>query len=168
MNLYEARPPIVADERTQLIGWLDLQRILVRHKLNGLRPEDEHRPLLPASPLMTPAGLVSHMRWVEHLWFEAIFLNAPRDGNPAFRKDVADAEMRVAGVPLAQLLDEFDAQWARSNEIVAAHSLDDIGQDPEFRPSLRWIVIHMVEETARHIGHLDAMRELADGQTGYY
>jgi hypothetical protein len=168
MNLYEARPPIVADERTQLIGWLDLQRILVRNKLDGLRPEDEHRALLPESPLMTPAGLVSHMRWVEHLWFEAIFLNAPRDGNPAFRKDVADAEMRVAGVPLAQLLDEFDAQWARSNEIVAAHSLDDIGQDPEFRPSLRWIVIHMVEETARHIGHLDAIRELADGQTGYY
>ncbi|MFB6723639.1 DinB family protein [Kribbella sp. NPDC056345] len=168
MNLYEARPPIVADERTQLIGWLDLQRVLVRHKLADLRPEDEHRSLLPASPLMTPAGLVSHMRWVEHLWFEVVYLNVPRDQNPMYRKDVESAEMLVTGVPLPQLLDEFDAQWARSNEIVAAHSLDDTGQDPEFQPSLRWILLHMLEETARHVGHLDAMRELADGRTGYY
>ncbi|MFC9694578.1 DinB family protein [Kribbella sp. NPDC056951] len=168
MNLYEARPPIVADERTQLIGWLDLQRVLVRHKLEGLSPADEHRALLPQSPLMTPAGLVSHLRWVEHLWFEVVYRDVPRDQNPAFRKDVENAEMLVPGVPLSELLDQYDAQWARSNEIVAAHSLDDIAQDPEFQPSLRWIVIHMVEETARHVGHLDAMRELADGQTGYY
>ncbi|GAB3942376.1 DinB family protein [Kribbella albertanoniae] len=168
MNFYEARPPIVADERTQLIGWLDLQRLLVRRKLEGLRAEDEHRAVFPDSPLMTPAGLVSHMRWVEHLWFEVVYLNVPRDENPMYRKDIESAEMRVDGVPLVQLLDEFDAQWTRSNEIVSAHSLDDTGQDPEFQPSLRWIVIHMVEETARHVGHLDTMRELLDGQKGYY
>ncbi|WP_405062922.1 DinB family protein [Kribbella sp. NBC_01505] len=168
MNLYEARPPIVADERTQLIGWLDLQRMLVRRKLEGLRVQDEHRVVFPDSPLMTPAGLVSHLRWDEHLWFEVVYLNGPRDENPTFRKDVENADMRVEGVPLAQLLDEFDAQWARSNEIIAAHSLDDVGQDPEFAPSLRWIVIHVVEETARHVGHLDTMRELLDGQKGYY
>ncbi|MFI5736059.1 DinB family protein [Kribbella sp. NPDC051587] len=168
MNLYEARPPLVADERTQLIGWLDLQRRLVRRKLEGLRVEDEHRAVFPDSPLMTPAGLVAHMRWVEHLWFEVVFLKAPEETNPMYRKDVESAEMRVDGVPLARLLDEFDAQWARSNEIVAAHSLDDVTADPEYGPSLRWIVLHMLEETARHVGHLDTMRELLDGQKGYY
>ncbi|MFF1818682.1 DUF664 domain-containing protein [Kribbella sp. NPDC058245] len=169
MNLYEARPPIVADERTQLIGWLDLQRLLVRRKLEGLRVEDEHRAVFPDSPLMTPAGLVSHLRWMEHLWFEVVYLNAPEAENPAFRKDVENAEMHVDGVPLAQLLDEFDAQWKRSNEIVAgAESLDDLGRQTDFVPNLRWIVIHMVEETARHVGQLDTMRELLDGQKGYY
>jgi len=168
VNLYEARPPLVADERTQLIGWLDLQRRIVRRKLEGLAAEDEHRPVFPDSPLMTPAGLVSHMRWVEHLWFEVVFLGVSEDENPMYRKDVGDAEMRVDGVPLAELLDAFDAQWARSNEITAAHSLDDLAPDGEYQPSLRWILLHMLEETARHVGHLDTMRELLDGQKGYY
>lgn len=169
MDLYQARPPLVADERTQLTGWLDLQRALVRRKLEGLRAEDEHRAVLPDSPLMTPAGLVSHMRWTEHCWFNVIFLGEPSDTNPQFRKDLPeDADMMVDGVPLARLLDEFEAQCTQSNEIIAAHSLDDVGKDAEFRPTLRWMVIHMVEETARHVGHLDAMRELLDGQKGYY
>jgi hypothetical protein len=169
MTFSRERPPLVADERTQLIGWLDLQRALVRWKLDGLRAEDEHRAVLPDSPMMTPAGLVSHMRWTEHCWFNVIFLGEPSDVNPQFRKDLPDdADMMVDGVPLARLLDEFEAQCTQSNEIIAAHSLDDVGKDPEFSPTLRWMVIHMVEETARHVGHLDAMRELLDGQKGYY
>ncbi|MEU1877997.1 DinB family protein [Streptosporangium sp. NPDC020072] len=169
MSLYERRPPLVADERTQLVGWLDLQRVLVRHKLEGLRAEDEHRAVLPESPLMTPAGLVSHMRWTEHCWFNVIFLGEPEETNPQFRKDLPfNADMMADGVPLARLLDEFEAQYARSNEITAAHSLDDVGRQPDYAPTLRWILIHMVEETARHVGHLDAMRELLDGQKGYY
>jgi uncharacterized damage-inducible protein DinB len=168
MSLRELRPPIAADERTQLIGWLDLQRLLVRQKLQGLAEADEHRAVLPKSPLMTPAGLVSHMRWTEHCWFEVIFLGTSSEGNPQFQEEPEDGDMMADGVPLAKLLDEFDAQWARSNEIVAAHSLDDVSRHEEYRPTLRWIVIHMVEETARHVGHLDAMRELLDGETGYY
>jgi uncharacterized damage-inducible protein DinB len=167
MNLYEARPALVADERTQLIGWLDLQRVLVRRKLEGLASADEHRSVFPTSPLMTPAGLVSHLRWNEHLWFHAVFLDEPAD-NPVFKKEPKSADWRVDGVPLARLLDELDAQWADSNEITAAHALDDVGKDPEFQPTLRWILIHMVEETARHVGQLDTMRELLDGETGYY
>ncbi|GAA1111131.1 DinB family protein [Kribbella jejuensis] len=168
MNLRDKRPPIVADERTQLVGWLDLQRMLVRRKLEELRPEDEYRAVLPQSPLMTPAGLVSHMRWTEHCWFNVIFLGEPESSNPQFQDEPESADMRVEGVPLTQLLDEFEAQYAESNRITAAHSLDDVGKDPEYQPSLRWILIHMVEETARHVGHLDAMRELLDGETGYY
>ena len=169
MDLYQARPPWVADERTQLTGWLDLQRALVRRKLEGLQVEDEHRAVLPDSPLMTPAGLVSHLRWNEHCWFNVIFLGGPKDSNPQF-DEVApgDAAWMVDDVPLGRLLDEFETQCAESNEITAAHSLDDVGKQPDFSPSLRWIMIHMVEETARHVGHLDTMRELLDGQKGYY
>jgi len=169
MDLYQARPPMVADERTQLTGWLDLQRALVPRKLEALRAEDEHRAVLPGSPMMTPAGLVSHMRWTEHCWFNVIFLGEPEDSNPQFGKSASAAsEWVVDDVPLARLLDEFQAQCARSNEIAAAHSLDDVGKHADFAPTLRWIMIHIVEETARHVGHLDAMRELLDGQRGYY
>lgn len=75
VNFYERRPPLTADERTQLTGWLELQRALVRRKLDGLTATDEHRAVLPGSPLMTPAGLVSHLRWTEHCWFNVIFMD---------------------------------------------------------------------------------------------
>jgi hypothetical protein len=169
MNLYDARPPLAADERTQLTGWLDLQRMLVRRKLEGLQVQDEHRAVLPDSPMMTPAGLVSHLRWTEHCWFNVIFLGASKDSNPLFDKSAPDSDWMVGGdVPLARLLDEFEAQYAESNMITAAHSLDHVGKQLDFSPTLRWIMIHMVEETARHVGHLDTMRELLDGQKGYY
>lgn len=168
MNFYEMRPPETAGEREQLVTWLDLQRTLVRHKLEGLAAADEHRSVFPTSPLMTPAGLVSHLRWDEHLWFNVIFLNEGKGDNPVFVKEPASCDWRADGVPLARLLDEFEAQCARSNEITAAHALDDQGKGDDFRPSLRWILIHLIEETARHVGHLDTMRELLDGETGYY
>ncbi|MEV1169393.1 DinB family protein [Nonomuraea sp. NPDC049784] len=171
MSLPRVRPPLVADERTQLVGWLDMQRAIVQWKCEGLSEEDAHRPVLPASPLMTVAGLVSHMRWTEHCWFEVLFLGRHQDENPQFDEAVEDADMKVDGVPLARLLDEYERQCQISNEIVAAHSLDDVGKHPDFRSgsaTLRWMLIHMVEETARHAGHLDTIRELLDGAKGYY
>ena len=167
MDLYQARPPWAADERTQLTGWLDLQRALVRRKLEGLRAEDEHRSVLPSSPMMTPAGLVSHLRWTEHCWWDVIFMNEHEAVNPQFDPAAPDDADWMVDAPLAQLLDEYEAQCDRSNEITAAHSLDDIAKKPDYGPSLRWIMIHMVEETARHVGHLDTMRELLDGEKGY-
>ncbi|WP_416905504.1 DinB family protein [Micromonospora echinospora] len=161
------RPPFVADERTQLVGWLDLQRAIVHYKCEGLSDADAHRAVLPTSPLMTVAGIVSHLRWVENTWFEVLFLGRP--AGPQIEEE--DADMRVEGVPLARLLAEYDQQCAVSNEIVAAHPLDEVGRHPDYRSagaSLRWMLIHMVEETARHAGHLDTIRELLDGEKGYY
>lgn len=169
MAFTRVRPPAVADERTQLVGWLDLQRAIVGWKCEGVSEEDAHRPVLPASPLMTVAGIVSHLRWTEHTWFEVLFPGGPTD-NPQFH-DPDDGDFIVDGMSLAQLLDDYEKQCARSNEIIAAHSLDEVGRHPEYMKdgaSLRWIVIHMVEETGRHAGHLDTVRELLDGTTGYY
>ncbi|MGW7634666.1 DinB family protein [Streptomyces decoyicus] len=164
------RPPYDADERTQLLGWLGMQRAIVHWKCEGLSDADTHRSVLPASPHMSMAGLVSHMRWVEHCWFEVVLLGRPAVG-PQFDDGPEAADMRVDGTPLPQLLDEYTRQCAVSDEIVSAHSLDDVGKHPEFRDSaasLRWIMFHMIEETARHAGHMDAIRELLDGKKGYY
>jgi len=171
MTSPRVRPAFVADERTQLVGWLDLQRAIVRWKCDGLADEDAHRALLPTSPLMTMAGIVSHLRWTEHCWFDTLFLGGPTADNPQFDDANEDADMQVDGVDIGQLLAEYEAQCARSNEIIAAHPLDERGRTEEFgsgTATMRWMLIHMVEETARHAGHADVIRELLDGGKGYY
>lgn len=165
------RPDYEADERTQLVAWLEMQRAIIHWKCEGLSEDDAHRAVLPASPLMTMAGLVSHLRWVEHMWFEVMLLNHPSSDNPAFSDDPEDLEMMVDDVPLAKLLADYEQQVKTSNEITAAHNLDDVGKNRDHRAgnaSLRWILFHMIEETARHAGHADAIRELLDGEVGYY
>jgi hypothetical protein len=160
----------VADERTQLVGWLDLQRAIVHWKCEGLSEQDAHRAVLPTSALMTMAGIVSHLRWVEQTWFEVLFLGRPAVG-PQFDETVEDADMMVDDVPMQQLLDQYERQCRISNEIIAQHSLDEAGRHPDFKSAgstLRWMLIHMVEETARHAGHADIIRELLDGSKGYY
>jgi len=164
------RPPGTADERTQLVGWLDMQRALVHYKCEGLSEDDAHRALLPTSPRTTVAGLVGHLRWVEHCWFDVLFLNRPADGNPQFGADDS-ADYDVGDTPLAQLLDEYARQCAASNAIAAAADLDDLGRNTRYGAdglNLRWILLHMVEEVARHVGHLDLLREQLDGARGYY
>lgn len=174
MEIPRERPPFVADERTQLVGWIDLQRTIVRWKCQGLRDEDAHRPILPTSPLMTVAGIVSHLRWTEQTWFEVAFLGGPTEG-PQFEEgpdgEELDNDWRADGIPLAQLLADYERQCARSNEIIAAHDLDEVGRQtawPSGQSTLRWMLHHMLEETARHAGHLDIVRELIDGEKGYY
>jgi hypothetical protein len=166
------RPPLTGDERVQLVGWLDHLRSLVRIKCEGLSETDAHRKVLPTSPLMTVAGLVAHLRWVEYSWFSQNLFGTPDHGEtPWTEGGHPDAEMFVDDVPLGQLLDEYDAECARSNEIVGGFSLDDVERavlrDSGEPASLRYILCHMIEETARHLGHLDIIRELIDGATGY-
>ncbi|KNB50496.1 DinB family protein [Streptomyces caatingaensis] len=173
MTSERERPPLQADERTALIGWLDLQRQILRWKCEGLGDEDAHRPVIPTSPAMTMAGLISHMRWTEHLWMEVLFLGTDEKQNPSFDEDEADedADWHTDGRSLAELLAEYEAQCTRSNEIAAAASLDDVGRHPDLRSgsaNLRWMLIHLIEETARHAGHADIVRELLDGTKGYY
>ncbi|MER7758664.1 DinB family protein [Streptomyces sp. NPDC097619] len=165
------RPPFRADERTALVGWLDLQRRILRWKCEGLSEADAHRSVIPTSPNMTMAGLIGHMRWVEHTWLEVLFLGGDTSRNPSFDDTDENADWRTDGISLERLLDDYEAQCARSNEIVAAASLDDVGRHPDFHSAnanLRWMLIHLVEETGRHAGHADIVRELLDGAKGYY
>ncbi|WP_326797511.1 DinB family protein [Streptomyces sp. NBC_01808] len=166
------RPPLLADEHTSLTGWLELQRRILRWKCEGLSEADAHRSVVPTSPLMTMAGLIVHMRWTEHTWLDVIFLGGDSSRNPAFDESAEeDADWFTEGVTLAQVLADYEAQCARSDEIIAAASLDDVARHPDFprnRANLRWILIHLIEETGRHAGHADIVRELVDGTKGYY
>ncbi len=173
MTATRTRPDRTADERTQLLGWFDLQRGIVRMKREGLSDADAHRSLVPTSPLMTVAGIVSHLRWAEELWFRECLLGEPGTGRGSGRQPegVEDAEFLVDGIPLATLLAEYDEECARSDAAIADHALDAPGSTalhPVGEASLRWMLLHMLEETARHAGHLDLLRELLDGEKGYF
>ncbi|MGL5866016.1 MAG: DinB family protein [Dermatophilaceae bacterium] len=156
-----------------MLGWFDLQRGIVRYKCEGLSDDAAHRSVLPGSPLMTPAGILAHLRWAEELWFREVLLGEPGTGRGfgPEAKSVEDYEFRVDGVPLAALLAEYQEECARSDAVIAACSLDDLGSTALHSvgdASLRWMLLHMLEETARHAGHLDLVREMLDGETGYY
>lgn len=94
-----------------------------------------------------------------------------QEAEPRIRRVKRERRLAHRRPPLAELLAEYEAQCARSNEIVAAADLDDAGRHPDFRDgsaNLRWMLIHLVEETGRHAGHADIVRELLDGTKGYY
>lgn len=160
-------PPMAADERTMLTSWLDWHRATVRTKCAGLTPHLSSAAPLPTSPMTTIGGLVSHLRWVEAFWFETVMLDQP-DRAPSSAED-PDGEFRLGSQrPLSELLDEYETQCQRSREITSKLELGNSSR--RFlngdRPTLRWVLVHMVEETARHNGHLDILRELADGVSG--
>ncbi|MFF7983515.1 DinB family protein [Streptomyces sp. NPDC007901] len=160
--------PPAWDERTQLTTFLDYVRATARAKCEEVSAEDARRAPLPGSPLMTLSGLINHLRWVEYYWFQVVFLGE-EDQGPWTDKD-PDREMRIAvDLPLERLLGEYEEQSARYRELAAAHPLDAKAATAlrdGLRPDLRWILLHLIEETARHNGHLDILRELADGRTG--
>ncbi|WP_067183679.1 DinB family protein [Microtetraspora niveoalba] len=160
--------PSSFDERTMLTTFLDYARATVHAKCEGLSDEDARKAPLPGSPLMTISGLVSHLHWVEYSWMQVVFLGEEDEG-PWTRED-PDREMRIGpDFPLAELLADYEAQCDRYRELVASHDLGTLakrkirgGKEVE----LRWIIMHLIEETARHNGHIDILREMADGVTG--
>lgn len=160
-----ALPQPDGDDRTALTEWLDVQRALVHFKCEGASEQDAHRAVLPSSPRMSLASVVSHLRWVEHRWFEYGMLDEPN------RSPSTPDEWVVDDVPMAELLAAYEQQCQRSRDIVSVLDLDAMSKRPgafDQPVSLRWVLAHMIEETARHLGHLDVMRELADGATGYF
>jgi uncharacterized damage-inducible protein DinB len=161
--------PVSFDERTVLTTMLDYARDTVHAKCAGLSDDDARRAFLPGSPLTTISGLVSHLRWMEYAWLEVNLLGAP--SHAPWTDEDPDREMRIAlEVPLSQLLAEYRASCARSRELVAGLDLDTLSREKlawRTEPlTLRWILFHLLEETARHNGHIDILRELADGVTG--
>ncbi|WP_405879565.1 DinB family protein [Streptomyces sp. NBC_01136] len=163
--------PPAWDERTQLTTFLDYARATARAKCEGVSPENARKAPLPGSPLMTLCGLISHLRWVEYHWFQVVFLGEENDGPTAdATDDDPDPEMRIAvDIPLPRLLEEYEEQSARYRLLVADHDLNATAKRP-FRDGrhadLRWVLLHLIEETARHNGHVDIIRELVDGSTG--
>ncbi|HUR52005.1 MAG TPA: DinB family protein [Mycobacteriales bacterium] len=149
-------------ERDMLLAYLERQRELVFWKCLGLDDEAARTVSTPSG--MTVAGIVQHLENVERSWWRKHFagqLGLTFD----WTDDPEDAGMTVApGVSLSDLLSRYRAEIARCDEVIAAHQLDDIGALRDH--SLRWILLHLVEEIGRHLGHLDLLCELADGRIG--
>jgi uncharacterized damage-inducible protein DinB len=160
--------PATWDERATLTTFLDYVRATVHAKCEGVSEEHARSAPLPGSPLTTMSGLVSHLRWVEYSWIQTRLLGEEDQG--PWTDDDPDREMRIAvDIPLAQLLEEYEEQCARYRVLVASLDLDTVAKRPirdGTHVTLRWILHHLIEETARHNGHLDILREMADGVTG--
>ena len=151
------------DERTTLLGLLQRQRDLVAWKLKGASDQVLYSVATPSG--MTLPGLVRHLTNVERSWLRDVFAGQ-HDGRYDWTKDDPEAEWRVpAGATMAGLLTEYVEESRRCDAVVTASPSLDIASASRDM-SLRWILLHLVEETARHLGHIDLLREQADGNTG--
>jgi hypothetical protein len=155
-------------ERSLLLRRLAGQRRHVLAQLEDLTDEQLRRPVLPSG--WSCLGLVRHLTLSdERYWFEVVVAGGPLD----FWPDGENGDWRVdPDEPAEAVLAAYRAAIERSDEVVAARSLDDAPLQPEdwwedaglAFPDLRTVVVHVLVETATHAGHLDAVRELLDGR----
>lgn len=153
-------PFTVADERTTLLDFLNYLRESVILKTTGLSDEDLRRAFVPSGTNLL--GVVNHLARVEASWFQLIFSGRDIELDPDdFHPDDS--------ISSTDIIRRYEAAIAKSNRITTeTDDLDTLARD-EYkgrRLSLRWILIHMIEETGRHAGHADIIRELIDGSTG--
>jgi uncharacterized damage-inducible protein DinB len=158
------RVPFTGGEKESLRVALQRHRDVVLWKLEGLDDEQLRRPVTPSGTHLL--GLVKHLAAVEYSWFCETF---GRETEPLpFDDDDPDADLRAEPHESADDIVAFYRRaCAAADEVIEATDLDDLGTawfgD---QVSMRWVLIHLVEETARHAGHLDIARELVDGATG--
>ena len=153
----DLRPPRFAgDERATLVGLLQFQRESVVRKVEGVPDADARRRLVPTDT--TLLWLVKHLRRAEVLWVPVRFAG----------RDVAVPDHTVtAADTAAAAVEDYRATWREVDGIVADADLGDLCRKPDGPPTdLRWVLTHLLEETARHAGHADILRELIDGSTG--
>lgn len=163
--------PKQADERTTLLAFLQHQRDTLLMKVEGL-DDDQLRATLAPSDL-TLGGMLAHLAYVEDWWLPVCFLGEPpaQPWNDVDWESDNDFDWHcAAGMSRADLLRLYDAAVTRSDEVIAAAGLDDlaVAKARNGEPfSMRWIVLHLLEEYARHCGHADLIRQSIDGATGY-
>jgi uncharacterized damage-inducible protein DinB len=162
-----------ADERETLTSMLDYYRETAVWKCSGMSDEDLRKVIVTSGWSML--GMVQHLAYVEQWWFQQLFAGVPEEKLPPvpWTDEDPDADFRIEpGQSTASVLDFYKECCERSREITKDASLDDMtaawpaDRPPERRPTLRWILVHLIEETARHAGHMDVARELIDGSTG--
>ena len=161
------KPPRVAGEREALEGWLDAHRQVLLWKCAGLTEGQLKTPANPPSTL-TLLGLVRHLADCERWWFQQVA--AGRDVPDLYcTPEHPDADLDdYADADAAAELATFEQEVRDARAAIADLPLDHVIRHPESgnELDLRWIVIHMIEEYARHNGHADFLREQLDGVTG--
>jgi hypothetical protein len=157
---------LVGDDGTMLPPWLDYQRATLLWKCELLEGDALVRRSVPPSPISL-LGIVRHMTLVEWSWFERVFA-ATGTPRPISTEHDEDADWNdLDPVRAMEDIELFQRQCDISRGIVAAaQSMDQLAADARDDVSLRWIMVHMIEEYARHNGHADLLRELIDGAVG--
>jgi uncharacterized damage-inducible protein DinB len=158
------RVPFDGDEKTSLHVSLDRHRDVVTWKVSGLDDEQLRRPMTPTGTNLL--GMVQHLAAVEYGWFCEPF-GRPIEPLPFDEAD-PESEMRIAPeLSTADVLAYYDRARRGADAVIDELGLETLG-DAWFgeQVSMRWVLVHMVEETARHAGHMDIIRELIDGATG--
>jgi hypothetical protein len=164
-------PTETGPELAQLTAYLDYQRETMLQKTDGLTQEQLSQPLPPST--LTLGGLLNHLALVEDSWFRVRFAGLPEDELWAGIDWDADPDHEfrtAAGLGPEEVRRRYTAACARSREVVAAAASVDQLSVQERRNGrhfdLRWMLLHLIEETARHAGHADLIREAIDGTTG--
>lgn len=163
-----AHVPPVADERDGLLAFLAHQRLLVRTTTYGLT--DAEAAVTPSASALSLGGIVKHLAQTERNWVGTVRGEPSRDVAAyaeGFRFSTSDS--------LVDVLADYDAAARETEKVIA--DIDDLGQPvpvPRGVPwfpqdvdawSVRWVLLHLIEETARHAGHADVVRESVDGAT---
>ena len=160
--------PDTFDERNTLMTMLSYAREIAISKAAGLSDEQGGQAPLSTSPLMTIGGVLHHLTWVERDWIDRRMLGGPDEG--PWTEQEPDREYTLGGTtPLADVIAEYRNQAARLDVRVAELDFDTKAAIPlgdGSQITLRWILVHLLEETSRHNGHLDILRELIDGTVG--
>jgi len=166
-----ASPPVAGQpvgtgsERPVLEAFLDFHRQVLVSKVDGISENEARRRRVPSKT--TLAGLIKHMIGVERGWFQEVLAGrnpediGPNVGGGDESWDLAESET------VSSLVKEYEQTCEQSRQTAARFALDDAVPQPDMdQVSLRWIYVHMIEETARHVGHADILREQTDGAAG--
>jgi uncharacterized damage-inducible protein DinB len=160
-------PPLLGSERATLNAFLDWHRQTLAVKCEGLTEEQLREKAMPPSNLSL-LGLVRHLAEVERTWFRRVLAG---ETIPLIYSDAGDYQVAydAAGADVDEAFTNWRAEIERAHQIEAgAHDLETSGYHAKWQEgvSLRWVLIHMIEEYARHNGHADFLREGIDGSTG--
>jgi uncharacterized damage-inducible protein DinB len=158
--------PFTADEKTTLLAALQSHRDVMLWKLDGLSDKEIRRAMVPSGTSLL--GLVKHLANAEYGWFCETF---GRPTEPL--TDISDdpeADMRAAeGEATEEIVAFYRRAWAAADAAILELPLDATGTSYSDKTvSLRWVLVHMIEDTVRHAGHADILRELIDGGTGHH
>lgn len=155
----------VADEKTTLLRFLHHQRQFLLRKAEGLTAEQMRMASCPPSDL-TMLGLVRHLTDVERGWAQRAIAN--QKAPPLYYSDDdPDGDFHPPSeATVEDAIEQFHRSIADASAVYADAELHDMEQHERGFYSVRWILVHLIEEYARHLGHADLIRQAIDGQVG--
>jgi len=166
--------PPVADEREGLLAFLAQQRHVLRLAAYGL--SDEQARATPTASALSVGGLIKHVAATERGWIDTVLQRTGRSREDAESDYMANFRLQ-SGETLAEVLDLYETVAKETEAVIG--EIPELGQPvpvPQGVPwfpddvkawSVRWVLLHLIQETARHAGHADIIRESVDGATAY-